>query len=193
MPLTGVQDHWRKIIRPYLNDSEFVEIDRKNNVLNEDFPYYGQTVVDYSCGSISKVFSRAYFKLYEMLRLGILDAYKDTPIRVACLAEGPGGFLNCLTDYRSSNGDNYYAITLKGRKENVSNDWGYERTMQYMKSIKHRGVKMCLSYGETGTGDITDPRNIRYFRTVNLNGEKCEMVTADGGMDCCNDDEYTYQ
>jgi hypothetical protein len=127
------------------------------------------------------------------LHLGILDKYKHEPIRVACLAEGPGGFLNCLTDYRRNTEDNYFAITLKGSKDNLSNDWSFERAAQYLKNVRQQGHRICLSYGVSGTGDLTDPNNIRHFSAFDLGGMKCQLVTADGGMDCCNDDEYTYQ
>lgn len=35
LPLTGVKDSWRKLVRPYLNESEFVEIARKSNAIDE--------------------------------------------------------------------------------------------------------------------------------------------------------------
>jgi hypothetical protein len=63
MPLTGVKDSWKRVIRPYLNNSEFIEIARKSNSLVEERPSYGQTVLDYESSSMSRIFSRAYFKL----------------------------------------------------------------------------------------------------------------------------------
>ncbi len=61
-------------------------------------------------------------------------------INVANLAEGPGGFINCLIDFRNKQNeshsamldqkywlkDNYYAITLKIENENQNAlDWEY--------------------------------------------------------------------
>lgn len=59
---------------------------------------YGQTAIDLTNNRFMvPVFSRAYYKLTEVLELGVLSRFKD--IRVGCLAEGPGGFLHCLLDY----------------------------------------------------------------------------------------------
>lgn len=47
-----------------------------------------------------QVFSRAYFKLWEILCLGVLQKYKNKPITFGCVAEGPGGFIHALIDFR---------------------------------------------------------------------------------------------
>ena len=47
------------------------------------------------------VFSRAYFKLWEVLsEYKVIEKYKDKIITIACVAEGPGGFIHCLLDFR---------------------------------------------------------------------------------------------
>lgn len=67
--------------------------------------------------SQENVFSRAYFKLWEILSLGILDKKKEQDITIANLAEGPGGFIHALIDFRLKQNktlqDRYFAITLK--------------------------------------------------------------------------------
>ena len=51
---------------------------------------------------LNYIFSRAYFKLWEVISLfEVLKNYKNKPIKVACLAEGPGGFIHCLIDARN--------------------------------------------------------------------------------------------
>lgn len=69
----------------------------------------------------AQIFSRAYFKLWEILETGVLEGMKDKPLSIGCVAEGPGGFIHALVDYRlrqqrnemKLQRDTYNAITLK--------------------------------------------------------------------------------
>ncbi len=49
--------------------------------------------------------------------MGILDTKKDEDINIANLAEGPGGFIHSIIDFRLRQNkalqDRYFAITLK--------------------------------------------------------------------------------
>lgn len=48
--------------------------------------------------------------------MDVFKDVKDKAIRIASVAEGPGGFIHALIDYRlkqSEPKDKYYAITLK--------------------------------------------------------------------------------
>lgn len=56
---------------------------------------YSQSVVDYS--KYCHVFSRAYFKLLEIVNVIELPG---TPMRIGMIAEGPGGFIQYLTHLR---------------------------------------------------------------------------------------------
>ena len=47
-----------------------------------------------------QIFSRAYFKLWEILNLDILSKYRNKAITFGCVAEGPGGFIHALIDFR---------------------------------------------------------------------------------------------
>lgn len=71
---------------------------------------YGKTVIqyqqDWNCIVYnnlieqSQIFSRAYFKLWEILETGVLDDMKNKEMSIGCVAEGPGGFIHALVDYR---------------------------------------------------------------------------------------------
>lgn len=79
------------------------------------------------------------------------------------MAEGPGGFIHALIDYREKQHkgedcppkDNYNAITLK-IDENTRNakDWSDQRGKRLFDSMRGFGYKIHLSYGATKTGDL---------------------------------------
>lgn len=79
-----MEEIWGQVIKQYLNDSEFVEIYRRRNSLAFGEVGYGKSIIKYDgmegkgCydnqHSQYNIFSRAYFKLWEILSLGVLDA-----------------------------------------------------------------------------------------------------------------------
>lgn len=157
--MNKLQSIWRNNIRPYLNDTEFIDIFRGNNETYRKNLRYGQTVVDFAENKFMvPVFSRAYYKLVEVLELGILNKFKN--IRVACLAQGPGGFLHCLLDY-TENVKECYAITLKSSKS--QGDWEDQKFLRLKQKIKQKGRNVHVSYGFTNDGDLTIPQNITHF------------------------------
>lgn len=109
--------------------------------------------------SQSKIFSRAYFKIWEILDMGVFQSKKDVPIRIASVAEGPGGFLHALIDYRLKNSpdlkDKYYSITLRITQDTRNaKDWSDFRSKSYFDQMRQIGYKIKLSYGKTDTGDL---------------------------------------
>lgn len=137
----------------------------------------------------SPIFSRAYFKLWEILELGVLKQHKNKAMKIGCVAEGPGGFIHALIDYRERQHkgeecppkDNYNAITLKiDEHTRNAKDWNDPRAKHLFDTMRKFGCKIDLSYGSTGTGDLLKVENIEYFRDQ-VKG-KCELVTGDGGI-----------
>jgi len=131
------------------------------------------------------------------------------------LAEGPGGFINCLVDYRNSQHkeeikiqkqkygpkysywtlDNYFSITLRVKEQsqyNKSLDWEHYKCKQYFNSLSNQNYKILLSYG-IGDGNMLNTENLKYFIENDLKNEKCELVTADGGIELNTDEEYEFQ
>jgi 23S rRNA U2552 (ribose-2'-O)-methylase RlmE/FtsJ len=109
--------------------------------------------------------SRSYFKLHEML-------YDFDIINInnaICIAEAPGGFIQCLHD--NHNLDNIYGITLLSNDDSVP-VWNN-------KIYKYDNIK--LLYGKDNTGDICNLDNIKDI-VKNINN-KCELITCDGGID----------
>ena len=87
--------------------------------------------------------SRAYFKLWEILHnFEILNFKKE--ITYCALAEGPGGFVECVSNYRKKKypdyKDKYYCITLKNSELN----WN---KLKYYKRKKKKQYKNTLWKG----------------------------------------------
>lgn len=126
--------------------------------------------------------SRSYFKLWEMLKL-FEGVFKDTtsgtgPVSIACIAEGPGGFIECLADWLHKEqrlGDTQiHGITLIA-KEKMIPQW------RLSKRTLNTG-RVTLHAGKDGTGDIYSLDNIHHFVDA-VGRHSCAWVTADGGFD----------
>ena len=94
-------------------------------------------------------------------------------IVTAHIAEGPGGFLEALVNYRKNSNDMIYGMTLKST-DNTIPDW----------TIPHKLFKynnICLTYGKDKTGSLYNLDNIIYLKKYI--DQKVDLVTADGGFD----------
>ena len=158
-------------INPYYND-----IIKKGNYTTNKWDKYRSLLNKYE--TIPKgqnKLNRAYFKLKELI---LDDKSKYRKIKTAAtLAEGPGGFIEFLTDYFPK--INVYGITLKYDNEELAQT-------RHMKKFKKDNIKII--YGDednpTHNGnlyvkDIVDS----YARQV---GE-VDLVTADGGFQAQNE------
>ena len=115
--------------------------------------------------------SRSYFKIYEVMK----DLIKINNEGIAgCIAEGPGGFIHCIND--NTNMD-VYGITLISKTDRNIPFWN----QQIIANSKNK-----LSYGVDKTGDIYKLENAIEF-IDSLDGQLCNLVTADGGFDYSND------
>lgn len=130
--------------------------------------------------SVIKPLSRSYFKLIEMM--DVLQFFeklpKQTPkIRTAHVAEGPGGFIQAVTELVERNKkilQQATAMTLKPTDQRVP---GWRRASTFLHH--HREVR--LHYGADGTGDIYRLENQESFIKATQPG--VNLFTADGGFD----------
>eukprot|EP00873_Tetraselmis_striata_P026986 jgi/Tetstr1/447250/TSEL_034687.t1 len=102
------------------------------------------------------------------------------PLRVGYVAEGPGGFIQAIVEYRrsrrASNRDTHTAMTLVSKNRcvpcwKVSQEWAERNNVEFY-------------YGKDGSGDIYNLENVKAF------AEKCsgyDLITADGGFDFSGD------
>ena len=70
-----------------------------------------------NCVCSYKSISRSYFKLIEILN--IFNFHFDDKINSFHLAEGPGGFIEAMVNYRKNKDDKYYGITLMTKDTEV--------------------------------------------------------------------------
>ena len=120
--------------------------------------------------------SRSFFKMWELINR--FDIFKNNNgINIASIAEGPGGFIEAIINYRmnKNNGyclDNLNGITLKKGKMPV---WD-----GLIKKYGNKNINLRLGYG-----DLYSSKSIISFcRNINHN---MHLVTADGGFNFTND------
>jgi 23S rRNA U2552 (ribose-2'-O)-methylase RlmE/FtsJ len=119
------------------------------------------------------VVSRSFFKLHEILKdCNIHLKEKET---YACLAEGPGGFIQSLV-HNSDKNYRIYGITLLSKDKRVP----------YWSPIISKLKNVTLLTGKDNTGDITVLKNINSF-VETIGKKKCKLVTSDGGIDYSGD------
>jgi 23S rRNA U2552 (ribose-2'-O)-methylase RlmE/FtsJ len=130
--------------------------------------------------SVSKYepLSRSYFKLWEIIQdFNLIN--NNSPIKAAGLAEGPGGFIEAMINYRKKfknicKQDRVYGITLRSCDKDIP---GWNKAANFLK--KNENVK--VHYGLDKTGNIYNIDNITSF--AKLFNNDADLVTADGGFD----------
>lgn len=130
-----------------------------------------------------KSISRAYFKLWEILRdfHGYIFKNDQSHRYVTChLAEGPGGFIECLTDYKSKyniNISKMFGLTLlqQSLTENRVPFWKIPR-----ETCMHHNI--CLNKRNENVGDMYQMHCINQF-VDRVGYDSADLVTADGGFD----------
>ena len=117
--------------------------------------------------------SRSYFKMWEMIQDHELINKTDEKIKTAHLAEGPGGFIEAVLDYRNNKKDELWGITLKSDNKDIP---GWINSLKFLD--KHKNVK--ITYGQDKTGNLYNLDNILEFKK---SVGEADLVTADGGFD----------
>jgi 23S rRNA U2552 (ribose-2'-O)-methylase RlmE/FtsJ len=131
------------------------------------------------CVSSYVPLSRSYFKMIEMLHTFQLHL-SSKPIQSFHLAEGPGGFIEALSNIRHSKEDIYYGMTILN-DSNDPNVPGWKKIKHFLQ--KHKNVN--LEYGVDNTGDILNIDNFVYIKEKY--GSSMDVVTGDGGFDFSSD------
>lgn len=130
--------------------------------------------------------SRAYFKLWEILKDFTPQLFAGTGtsvgsgITTAHIAEGPGGFIECLIDFK-----NKYAIDVKAMygitlliQSETDNKVPFWKLNKDICQSNHIYINRKME----NIGDLYDVRNIDNF-IAKVGKHKCKLVTADGGFD----------
>lgn len=126
-----------------------------------------------------EVINRAYFKMWEVLKtFSKLVDIKNEKFISANLAEGPGGFIQAILDYREkyapkvSDNDRFHAITLESTDSAVIPVFNKEFVKKHEKS-----KKLSIEYG-----DLTNPKDVQQFTKKFKAGNEADLVTGDAGF-----------
>jgi len=113
--------------------------------------------------------SRSFFKMREIL----YDYNINVKGTIACIAEAPGGFIQCLLKGGYHNDiTGIHGITLSSDDPDVP----------FWHNVISRERLVTTYTGEDGTGDIYKLHNIiDYIRRVGKSS--CSIITCDGGFD----------
>ena len=130
--------------------------------------------------------SRAYYKLWEMLKdFKLLDTNKN--LLIIGLAEGPGGFIECINNYRKKNSpnmrDKFVCMTLAPTDNSIP-AWKKNTDLFTRHNIE-------IFYGSDGTGNLYHLENILSLQSK-IN-KTADFVTCDGGFNFCENYEQQEQ
>lgn len=130
-----------------------------------------------------KPLSRAYYKMVEIMNyFNLYDKYKYTSIKTLHLAEGPGGFIEAITNKRRTMGyedDKYVGITLVDDKEKSVPGW---KKSQY---FLDNNPNVTIETGTTKDGNLYKTENLDYL--YKKYGNTMDIITGDGGFDFSTD------
>ena len=139
-----------------INNFEYIYISSNNNI---------------NICSIIPV-SRSFYKLTQMIiDYKLIDKNNNN---IACIAEGPGGFIQSVLNYNNNNNiniDNIYGITLIDKNDKNIPNWN-----QHIKNNK----SVTILSGVDNTGNLYNLDNINDFISKM---KKIDLVTCDGGID----------
>lgn len=141
-----------------------------------------------SCNSyknISTIYpiSRSYFKLWEIIHdfKYLINFNDNESFRSAHIAEGPGGFIECIYKYINSYFDKnifpkvkIFGLTLLSDNTNIPN-WKIKKNIINTFNIELNNKEQC-------DGDLYSLSNINIF-LKNIGENSCNLITCDGGFD----------
>lgn len=123
-----------------------------------------------------KPISRAYFKMIEIMNTFNFPGFDSPkPIEMFALAEGPGGFIEAVSNYRNNPEDMYYGMTIEDPTDPEVPGW--KKTANFLKA--HPNI--LLEKGADLTGNILNLQNFKHV--VSKYKNRCDLVTGDGGFD----------
>jgi 23S rRNA U2552 (ribose-2'-O)-methylase RlmE/FtsJ len=146
------------------------------------------------CISKHKPLSRSYFKMIEIVNTFKLKDFtiegvrtnvyeprtilkpKHTPIKTFHLAEGPGGFIEAISEMRNNPEDTYIGMTIIDDSEDY-NIPGWKKSQHFLKE----NPNVFIETGKDGTGNILHLENFVYCKEKYASS--IDLITADGGFD----------
>jgi len=123
-----------------------------------------------------KPLSRSYFKMIEIVRFFHL-LHPNSPLCSFHLAEGPGGFIEAISDLRHTTSDLYVGMTIE-KTSSQPGVPGWKKSQHFLQD--HRDT-VYIEKGADGTGDILSIANLNHC--IAAYGGKMDLITGDGGFD----------
>ena len=176
--IAGNETKW-DIFKKYTNKFEYIH----SNIPNKK-----------DCVSKYKPISRSYFKMVELINEFQFGLDSPNAINTFHLAEGPGGFIEAVVNYRKntnflktndgiSSTDNYIGMTLLSslNKTNVESPPNWKKIQSFLKENNN----IIIEKGADKTGNILSLNNL-----IQINekyGNTMDFITADGGFDFSTD------
>ena len=192
--INNTLNKFKKLIHTMYLDHQWTNLKKLSNPY-ELIDYVKKTGNEYTSNvGIANYYpiSRSYFKLLEIIT--DYNLIKNTEnFAYAGIAEGPGGFMECVINYRKiyhsklNKNDKYYGITL------IKDDTQKDIPVWNKKNLLFKNKNIILNYGEDNTGNILNIKNIEHFSKF-VGKNKIDLVTGDGGFDVSIDysnQEYT--
>lgn len=130
------------------------------------------------CVAKYKPLSRSYFKMLEIMQHFHLNLSCESTdaIKSFHLAEGPGGFIEAISNIRNCSEDRYIGMTIVDSDEN-DNVPGWKKSDRFLK----KNSNVSIELGEDKTGNIISLKNFVYCK--NKYKSSMDLITADGGFD----------
>jgi 23S rRNA U2552 (ribose-2'-O)-methylase RlmE/FtsJ len=165
-------------IEPYHNQSKWDDYKKRCNPFE-----YVYSPASFNIKSVARYhpISRSFFKLWEILC--DFNQNNRESWNIATLAEGPGGFMDCLSCYRNNKNDNIYGITLKPTNNDIPTWKKIEKRKKNVKYYKN----FHIHYGNLYYAEET-----RDYRQC-FQHNKADLITADGGFDYSTDFNHQEQ
>ena len=169
-------------IDSYYNNNLWDKLKKFSN--QYEFIYTTSYVNDYKNIANINPISRSFFKLWEILYdFKFIIPHNIKNLKTAHIAEGPGGFIECIYKYLVKNKINIsteiHGITLLSGDRNIPK-WKIKKNFIDKFNIK-------LNNKDDTSGDLYKIDNINTFiKNVSLTSDNtncCDFVTADGGFD----------
>lgn len=126
-----------------------------------------------ACVCNYKPISRSYFKMIEILNNFDFN-FTNHNFKSFHLAEGPGGFIESLYNYRKNKNDMYHGMTLIDKNKDVPK-WG-----KISNFLKNKNNIFLLS-GPKGDGNLYLRHNLDFI--LKHYNNQMDFITADGGFD----------
>lgn len=172
-----------------INDLNVIK-SKIDTIGEKDWDYFKKKCNPFECvttnGGVANYvpISRAYFKMLEITTI-FKDLFKNIdpvePFTTLHLAEGPGGFMECINNMlQDMNYNNYkmYGMTLLKDDKSVP---AWKKTSYFLEYNKH----IEILKGKDGTGDLYNIDNI--YDILSHMKTKATIITGDGGFDFSND------